>query len=327
MHLYIKKWTTRVREIKNFLRTQDKWDKYIQLSRKRHSARKNQICHIMNKWHDYARIQGVLKKQVLFERTKILQRTFRGWRTTVARHRELKLKSIMIWKKTIQDPKVAIFRKWNLYALKKKTQKQMAAQLFESNRQWHNRVLLEKTFSKWQRKAADKNNFNAAHELEKRRWELQSTKQRTTLLSGFYAKERDQIASIETELGEVTQKFIENEEELTNLEEVSTTWKIALHAMKMELMRLSIVVQRCSAPRPRKHRRFSDEDFHDRLKNDDRYGQETRSRLSMMKAGDRIIGKWERRNSDPGFDEDLDMVNLNPPLDENIVQLQSIDKQ
>lgn len=95
----------------------------------------------------------------------------------------------------------------------------------------------------------------------------------------------------------------------------------------MELMRLSIVVQRCSAPRPRKHRRFSDEDFHDRLKNDDRYGQETRSRLSMMKAGDRIIGKWERRNSDPGFDEDLDMVNLNPPLDENIVQLQSIDKQ
>ena len=203
----------------------------------------------------------------------------------------------------------------------------MAAQLFESNRQWHNRVLLEKTFSKWQRKAADKNNFNAAHELEKRRWELQSTKQRTTLLSGFYAKERDQIASIETELGEVTQKFIENEEELTNLEEVSTTWKIALHAMKMELMRLSIVVQRCSAPRPRKHRRFSDEDFHDRLKNDDRYGQETRSRLSMMKAGDRIIGKWERRNSDPGFDEDLDMVNLNPPLDENIVQLQSIDKQ
>ena len=36
-------------------------------------------------------------------------------------------------------------------------------------------------------------------------------------MSGFYAKERDQIASIETELGEVTQKFIANEEELNEL--------------------------------------------------------------------------------------------------------------
>lgn len=323
----IKKWTTRVREIKSFLKTQEKWDKYILISRKRHSARISQILHIMNKWHDYARIQGVLKKRVLFERTKNLQKTFRGWRATVARHRELKLKSIMIWKRTIQDPKVAIFRKWMLYTLKKKTQKQMTAQLFESNRQWHNRVLLEKTFSTWQRKAADKNNFNAALELEKRRWELQSTKQRTTLLSGSYAKERDKIANIETELGEVTQKFISNEEELTNLEEVSTTWKIALHAMKMELMRLSIAVQKCSTPKTTKHRRYSDEDFHDRLKNDDRYGQSSRSKMSMFKAGDRVIGKWERRNSDPDFDDDLNMVNLNPPLDENIVQLLSIDKQ
>ncbi|KAK8889594.1 hypothetical protein M9Y10_034345 [Tritrichomonas musculus] len=323
----LKKWTTRVREIKNFLKTKEKWDKYIILSRARHSARVSQILHIMSKWHDYARIQGVLKKRAIFDRTKNLQRTFRGWRKIVAHHRELKLKSIMIWKRAIQDPKVVIFRKWMLYTLKKKTQKQMTAQLFESNQQWHNRVLLEKMFSTWQRRAADRSNFRAAHELEKRRWELQSTKQRTTLLSGFYAKERDQIASIETQLGEVTQKFISNEEELTNLEEVSTTWRIALHAMTMELMRLAIAVQKCSSAKPVKHRRYSDEDSHDRLKKDDRYGQNSRSKLSMMKAGDRVIGKWERRNSDPDFDDDLDMVNLNPPLDENIVQLLSIDKQ
>ncbi|OHT08106.1 hypothetical protein TRFO_23462 [Tritrichomonas foetus] len=322
----LKHWLTRVRKTKAYLKTPEKWERYIALARAQHSARMSAVSKIVEKWHDYARIKGILKKRSIFARTKLMIRGFKGWRDTVVRHRELKMKSIMIWKRTIQDPKVFVFRSWNLYAVKKKTRRAIRNQLAESNKQWTNRMLLERMFGKWQRKAAERHSFAAAHELEKRRWELQSTKQRTTLLSGFYAKEREKIASIEANLGDVTQQFVASEEELAKLEEVSTTWKIALHAMKMELMRLSIVVQKCSTPKPTKQRRYSDEDYHDRLKNDDRYGQDTRSKLSMMKVGDRVVGRWERRNSDPDFDDELNMVEVNPPLDENIVQLLSIEK-
>lgn len=319
-------WLNRVRETKEYLKTPEKWEKYIALARARHSAKISQISLIVHKWHDYSRIQGVLRKRTQFAKTKLLQNTFKSWQKTVIRHRELKLKTIITWKQAIQDPKIAVFRKWNMYTIKKKTQRIMKQQMMESNIQWRNRTLLEKSFEKWQKRAADESNFRAALALEKKNWELQATKQRTTLLSTSYAKEREKIASIETELGDVTQKFVSSEEELSRLEEVSTTWKIALHAMKMELMRLSIVVQKCQSPKPIKQRRFSDEDFHDRLKNDDRYNQETRSKMSMMRIGDRVIGKWKRRNSDTDYDEELDMVNLNPPLDENIVQLLQIDK-
>ena len=95
--------------------------------------------------------------------------------------------------------------------------------------------------------------------------------------------------------------------------------------MKMELLCLSIAFQKCSPTQVHKRRRFSDEGY-DRLKNDDRYNQTTDSKLSLMKTSDRVIGRWERRNSDPDFDMNLDVVNLNPPLDETVVQLLSLDK-
>jgi hypothetical protein len=45
-----------------------------------------------------------------------------------------------------------------------------------------------------------------------------------------------------------------------------------------------------------------------------------------MQTSDRVIGKWERRNSDPDLSPDLDLVFVKPPLDETVVQLIAIEK-
>ena len=322
----IRHWAERVKKTQEYLKTPEKWKLYISISRSQHTTRVSYIQKIISKWRNYARIQNILKKRSVLHRKKLAKQSFLEWRKITARNIELKMQSIMIWKKSIQNPKLAVLRAWNLYTIKRKTKKQVKDQVQISNEQWKNRILLEKAFGKWQLKAAEQRHFSKSVELEKQRWQLQKVKQRTTFLSGSYAKEREKIAEIEDSLGEITQQFVSSEEELAKLEETTTTWKIALHAMKMELMRLAIVFQKCSKPKVAKRRRYSDEDYYDRLKNDDRYNQTTRSILSQMKTGDRVISKWERRNSDPDIDINTEIVNLNPPLDDNVIQLLSLDK-
>lgn len=321
-----KMWLQRVRNTKAYLATPEKWARYIALARAQHSAKMSTIGVIVSKWHMFARQQGILTKKRLQNKKALVSSTFKGWRETVIKHRDMKMETILCWKRAIQDPKVVVFRTWNLWAIKKRTRRSVGEQLDQSNREWQGRKMLEHAFGTWQRRAAEKNNFKAAIDLERRRWTLQNTKTNTSLLSGLYAKQRDKISAIEAELGEITSKFVQNEDEVSKLEEISTTWRIALHAMKMELMRLAIVVQKCATPKPQKRRRFSDDDIHGRLRDDDRYDQGTNSRLTMMQTSNRVIGKWERRNSDPDFADDIQIVNVNPPLDENIIQLLSIER-
>jgi hypothetical protein len=316
----------RARKTKSYLTTPERWAKYIALMRARHQTKRARSTAIMQAWHVHAHNQSVLRNKRESNRRRLISRSFDNWRTTVVHHRDLRIEAIRCWKRAIQDPTIVAFRAWRLWALKKRTRRLVGRDLDASHEAWRNRFILESTFGTWQRRLADKENYLADVALERRRWRLQATKHDTQLLSSLYTRDRDRISSIETELGEVTGQFVASEEEVSRLEEVSTTWKIALHALKMELMRIALVVQRCSTPKPPKRRRLSSEDYHDRLANDDRYSRETESRLSHMQTSDRVIGKWERRNSDPDLRPDLDIVFINPPLDETIVQLVAVEK-
>lgn len=318
-------WLIRVRKTKEWLGTPDKWARYINLIRAQHLSKMSRVGVIVNEWHAYSRTQNILKQRAYECRRKLTTATFIQWRELVAKHREMKIEAILLWKKAIQDPKITVFRAWNLWALRKRTRRSVFNQLDDSHNQWHNRSLLEQSFGRWQVRFVKRENTRMDIDLQHQHWKLQGAKQETTFLSGLYARDRDQIAAIEGELGSITSQFVANEEEVSKLEELSTTWKIALHAMKMEVLRLSVIVQRCSTAKPERRRRFSNEDFHDRLKNDDRHTQETRSKLSMLQIGNRVIGKWKRRNSDPDLTEEVDMVDIKPPLDENIIQLLSLE--
>ena len=113
-----------------------------------------------------------------------------------------------------------------------------------------------------------------------------------------YVSERDQIAATEHALGEVTTSFAQSEAIVVQLEDVATTWRIALHAMKMELLRLAKSVERCNgASRPR---RPSADEASEILVDDDHYdGKGGKSILSALQISNRVMGRWERRNSDP----------------------------
>ena len=314
-------WLKRVRKTKVHLKTPEKWAKYIALSRSQHHSKMSRVENIVRAWRGYARTEKILRRKNGENRKRLLTGTFKGWRQTVAKCRRIKIETIRTWKLAIQDPKVACFRAWKLWAVKKRVRRVVERQLDESHRTWHDRLAVENAFGKWQRRCAERGHTRADIDLQRKIWTLQSTKQETTLLSGFYAREREHVQAIENELGDITTQFVASEEEVSRLEELSTTWKIALHAMKMELLRLAIVIQRCSDTQEQKRRRFSDEDRHDRLRDDDRYTQTTASTLSMMQTSNRVIGKWERRNSDPDFTEDLPMVDMKPPLDEHAIEL------
>lgn len=281
----------------------------------------SRVGKIVKTWHDFARTERILRRKNGENRKKLTTISFRGWRETAVRCRKLKIETIRVWKLAIQDPKVTVFRTWKLWAVKKRMRKTVERQLDESHRTWHDRIAVENAFGKWQKRYAERWNTRADLDLQRKIWSLQSTKQDTTLLSGFYAREREHVQAIENELGDITTQFVASEEEVSRLEELSTTWKIALHAMKMELLRLAVVIQRCSNPQAAKRRRFSDEDCHDRLCDDDRYTQTTNSTLSMMQTSNRVIGKWQRRNSDPDFTPDVNMVDMKPPLDEQTLEL------
>jgi hypothetical protein len=321
-----KKWITRIRNTKAYLVTPERWAQYIALGRAQHQAKRGRTAAIVAAWHVYSHHQSVLRNRRQFNRRRMMSRSFGGWRATVARHRALKLEGILVWKRHIQDPKVVALRSWRLWALKKRTRRMVGLDLDRSHNAWRNRFIVDCSFGLWQRKLAEREKYRADIDLERRHWKLQATKQDTQLLSALYTRDRDRIAAIETELGDVTAQFVGSEEEVSRLEELSTTWKIALHALKMELMRLGLVVQRCSTPDPPRRRRFSSEDSHDRLSQDDRYAEHTQSRLSHMQTSDRVIGKWVRRNSDPDLSHDIGLVDLKPPLDENVVQLIAVEK-
>jgi hypothetical protein len=321
-----KKWLTQVRGTKAYLGTPERWAKYVALMRARHFSERSRSTAIMKAWHVRAHNQCILRNRHQFNRHRMMSWSFQGWRTTVLHHRDMKIEAIMRWKRAIQDPKIVAFRAWRMWALRKRTRRMVGLDLDASHEAWRNRFLVENSFGTWQRKLAERENHRADVDLERRQWRLQATKHETQLLSSLYTRDRDRIASIEQELGEVTAQFVASEEEVSRLEEVSTTWKIALHALKMELMRIALVVQRCSTPKPPKRRRFSSEDCSDRLSQDDRYGREAETRLSYMQTSNRVIGKWERRNSDPDLTAELDLVFVKPPLDETVMQLIAIEK-
>jgi hypothetical protein len=234
-----KKWQARVRKTKAFLTTPERWEKYIALVRARHHAKRSRSTAIMRAWHIYAHDQSILRNRNQFNRRRLISRTFTGWRTTVLHHREMKIEAILRWKRAIQDPKIVALRAWRLWALKKRTSKMVGRDLDQSHEAWRNRFILERAFGTWQRRLAERENYLADVDLERRQWKLQASKHDTQLLSGLYTRDRDRIANIETELGEVTAQFVASEEEVSRLEEISTTWKIALHALKMELLRNS----------------------------------------------------------------------------------------
>lgn len=319
-------WINNVRQTKNFLGTKEKWSRYIALSRAQHKAHLAVVSELVTGWHSYARNRVIIRKRRATMNHKLSVLSFDFWKKTTDRHREMKLAAVEIWKRHIQDPKIAIFRKWHVYAIRKKTQHEVSTRLLESSIQWNERKLLDTSFAKWQLRYSQNKSNIAAKALEKRKWDLQSTKQATTVLSGQYAKEREKIAAIESNLGDVTSAFIETEDEITKLEEITTTWKIALHAMKMEYIRLATAVQQCSKPFVRRKRRMSGEDAQSRLADDDRYNQGTESRLDQLQISNRVIGKWQRRNSDPEIDPS-NFVDLKPPLEDNIIQLLQVDKE
>jgi hypothetical protein len=80
-------------------------------------------------------------------------------------------------------------------------------------------------------------------------------------LSLVYTRDREKITRIENELIDVTSQFVEREDEVSKLEELCTTWKIALHALKLEFVRLALIMEKCSTARQPKKRRFSNEDW------------------------------------------------------------------
>jgi len=319
-----KSWLDGVRKTKEFLGTPEKWKRYISLSRSQHKARMSLIRIMVEKWHDYAHSHALLKKRRNTNKKKQTELYFSEWRKTVLKHREMKMQSVQVWKRYIQNPAIAVFRAWKVYSIKKKTRRQVAFQLAESHNEWRSRVLIEIAFGKWQTRFIFTLQQRSSVQLEKRKWDLQRTKQITTQLSSDYSKARDTIVKIEDELSDITKVYIQKEDVISQLEEISTTWRIALHTMKMELLRLSITVDRCSSPRRYKKRRYSDEDHHERLHQDDRYGEETQSRLNVLQLSNRITENWKRRCSDPEI-EGLPLSNVKPPLDENIVQLLSIE--
>jgi hypothetical protein len=314
-------WTSRVRKTKAFLQTPERWARYIGLARARHKAKLARIRVIVEKWHVHARNQTLLRQRLLHCRTTLLHAVFGGWQKIVERNRGLKLKAIMAWKRTIQDPKVIAFRGWRLWALKKHARRRVRNELDESHITWQCRRTMDRAFGTWQRRLAESVNHNVETDLEHKRWRLEQTKQETQLLSVLYSRDRDRITDIENRLIGVTSGFVATEDEVSRLEELCTTWKIALHAMKLEYMRLALIVEKCSTSVQPRRRRFSNEDWHDRVAGDDRYGNEGQTRLSMMQVSDRVIGKWERRNSDPDLSDDLKMVHVKPPLDEAIISL------
>ena len=317
-------WIKGVRKTKEFLGTKEKWKRYIALNRSIHQSKMENIRILVKNWHQYSHTLSILRKKEQRNKKKVLKIIFKQWRITIQRQLQLKLHSIQMWKRFIQDPKISIFRAWKIYAIKKRTRRQVTHELMKSHTEWHSRFLIEYSFGKWQSKFSYNKLYRSSIALEKRKWDLQRTKKNTANLSTEYSKEREIILGIEEELGLVTKEYIQKEDEISSLEEISTTWRIALHAMKMEFLRLALTVQKCYTPHYYKKRRYSDEDRRDRLKNDDRYGEETNSRLNSLKISERVIEKWERRNSDPELDL-LPLVNINPPLDENIVQLISSD--
>ncbi|EAY23008.1 hypothetical protein TVAG_182440 [Trichomonas vaginalis G3] len=318
-------WLTNVRQTKEFLKTKEKWDRYIKLSRSQHQQRMAVVRALVTKWHAYSRDRVILRHKRKSNDEKLTRGTFIAWKDTTQKHREMKMKAIEMWKRHIQDPKVAVFRKWRIYAIKKRAQHQMDNLLFQSGQQWRARRVLDEAFAKWQLAYGKNKNARAGKALEQRKWYLQSTKQNTTMLSAEYAKEREKIAAIEKNLGDVTTQFIQTEDEIARLEDVTTTWKIALHAMKMEYIRLATIVEKCATSSVRKQRRMSDDDFYERINNDDRYMQGSKSRLNNFKTADRVVGKWERRNSDPEINPQ-EYVDLKPPLDDAIIQLLQLDK-
>jgi hypothetical protein len=320
-----KEWLIHVRLTKEALGTPERWAQYIQLSRTRHHAKMAQVGVIVRKWHRHARNQIVLKARKRHNRRRMVMASFEGWRTTVNRLRDLKLAAISMWKKKIQNPNVALYRGWRIWAIRKRSRRGMAQLLDESHNTWRERGLLERTYGIWQRKYMERENERADLALQRAHWRLQESKHNTGFLSGLYSRDREKIQGIETDLGNVTTRFVGSENEVSLLEELTTTWKIALHAMKMELMRLAIAVQRCATAKPLRRRRLSNEDCRDRLANDDRYSQSTASKMSLMRTADRVIGKWIRRNSDPDLTQDLSLVSVKPPLDENIIHLLTID--
>jgi hypothetical protein len=320
-------WLNRVRDTKAYLKTPEKWDKYIHLVRSQHMAEVRRTSVIVNRWHSYARGEALLKKREIQRKEKMLKSTFQGWQVVTIKHREMKMEAVMKWKMYIADPRIAVVRRWRLYALKRRTRKAVYEQLDESHRAWKQRVTMERLFGKWQRRMMEEKNKVRDLDLQRRHWKLQATKHETSLLSSLYAKEREKIAQIETELGDVTTNFVRSEEEVGKLEEISTTWKIALHALKMELLRLGLVIEKCGTAGVKKKRRMSSEDSRDRLNNDDRYGKEARTRLGAMHISDRVVGTWKRRNSDPDLASDEKLMEMKPPLDDIIVQLLSIEKE
>ena len=273
-----------MRQTKEFLGTKEKWIRYIALSRAQHSAHMSVVRELVSSWHMYARNRVILRKRRQQMNKRLSKLSFTFWKETTNRHRDMKLKVVEIWKRTIQDPKIAVFRQWQVYSIRKRTQHEMANKLMVSSMQWRNRKMLDTSFAKWQmRYSMNKNNI-ASKALEHKNWDLQTTKQATTVLSGQYAKEREKIAAIESNLGDITSQFIQTEDDITKLEEITTTWKIALHAMKMEYIRLATVVEQCSTPQSKRRRRMSDEDVISRLAEDDRYMQGSKSRLSVLKT-------------------------------------------
>jgi hypothetical protein len=314
-------WITKVRKTKDFLQTPERWAKYIALTRTRHRAKLAWIRVIIAGWKRRARNQKMLRQRMAFRRKRTMTAVLGDWRRTVERHRGLRMAAIMVWKRQIQDPKVVAFRGWRIWALRKRARKTIRRELDESHTVWQNRRIMDNAFGKWQRRLAEQIRDHVEIELERKRWQLDQTKQATQFLSVLYARDREKITAIESELIDVTSQFVSREDEVSTLEELCTTWKIALHALKLEFMRLALIVEKCSTARQPKKRRFSNEDWRERVAGDDRYGKGAQTRLSMMRVSDRVIGKWERRNSDPDLSDELKAVYMKPPLDETVIAL------
>lgn len=323
---YLHVWAKHTAETKGFLKTPEKWAKYIALMRSQHTADVSTISIIVSRWHNFAKTHGLLHKMLAKNKFKFTQKTFEAWEATVIKHRQLKMRALEMWKKSIQDPKVSVFRAWLLYTIKKRTRNTMKDSLLITHDQWRSRLLLDRAFGRWQKKTFANIEYRDNVALERRKWDLQTTKHQSTVLSNQYSIEREKIASLEKELGAITEDFVNTEDEISRLEEVGTTWRIALHTMKMEILRLGLIVERCSKTVVTKRRRLSDEEHKTRILDDDRYDQFTESKLSYLQTSNRILSKWERRNSDPNLLDDTPLVITKPPFDDNIIQLLSIEK-
>lgn len=319
-------WLEGTRSIKRALGSKENWNKYIYLCRSHYSAFMAFIDSVVREWRKYAYCKLTLRRLVSRNSKKLLKSSFVGWNYTAQRYRTLKLNSIAMWKMYIQDPKIPLFRAWHVYAIERSTKRTVKNMLLESYNRWRNRNLCDTCFHKWQIRYVSERNFVASKKLEKRNWDLQSSKHNTSWLSSKYSMGKDKIKQIEDELGKVTSEFIETENEITKLEDTTTVWRIALHAMKMELSRSAISVQECSTPAPVKRRRLSDEYRRERISNDDRYTHGTTSLISQLKISDRVMSSWKRRNSDPDIDA-AELVDLKPSLDESILSLLNQNKE